>query len=186
MTGSQLLIALVMAALYAVGFAIVGLPAWAGVAVLAGLLNVIPYVGTTLGLALAIGFTLGDGGSFWRIGGVVSVFAIVQAIEGYYLMPRILGARLSLHPRAVFLGLLIGGKLFGLLGVILAVPTIAVAKVFLMFFREICLFWGPTSSRSTTTPTGPRWAPSIPGRSASRPASAGAKFGTSSGRCSRG
>jgi hypothetical protein len=44
---------------------------------------------------------------------------------------------MSLHPMAVFLGMLIGGKLFGFLGIILAVPTIAVAKVFLMFLREL-------------------------------------------------
>jgi hypothetical protein len=67
----------------------------------------------------------------------VGVFVVVQSIEGYILTPRILGRRLSLHPMAVFLGLLIGGKLFGLLGIILAVPTIAIAKVFLKFLREL-------------------------------------------------
>ncbi|HEY3135132.1 MAG TPA: AI-2E family transporter [Blastocatellia bacterium] len=132
----QLLIALCMAVLYAIGFAALGVPAWAGLAALAGLLNAIPYVGTILGLGLAIAFTLADGGGLWRIGGVVGVFVVVQSIEGYILTPRILGRRLSLHPMAVFLGLLIGGKLFGLLGIILAVPTIAIAKVFLKFLRE--------------------------------------------------
>jgi predicted PurR-regulated permease PerM len=133
----QLMIALLMSALYAIGFAVLRVPAWAGIAALSGLLNAIPYVGTALGLVLATGFTLADGGGVWRIAGVVAVFVIVQSIEGYYLTPKILGGRLSLHPMAVFLGLLIGGKLFGLLGVILAVPTIAVAKVFIKFIREL-------------------------------------------------
>ena len=133
----QLLIAIIMSALYAVGFAALRVPAWAGIAALSGLLNAIPYVGTALGLVLATGFTIADGGGVWRIAGVVAVFVIVQSIEGYYLTPKILGGRLSLHPMAVFLGLLIGGKLFGLLGVILAVPTIAVAKVFIKFVREL-------------------------------------------------
>lgn len=136
-TRGQLLIALCMAVLYAIGFAALGVPAWAGIAALAGLLNAIPYVGTFLGLALATAFTLADGGGLWRIGGIVGVFVLVQIIESYILTPRILGRRLSLHPMAVFLGLLIGGKLFGLLGIILAVPTIAVAKVFLKFLREL-------------------------------------------------
>ncbi len=57
--------------------------------------------------------------------------------KGYFFTPRILGGRMSLHPMAVLLGMLIGGKLFGFLGIILAVPTIAVAKVFLMFLREL-------------------------------------------------
>jgi predicted PurR-regulated permease PerM len=133
----QLLIGLIMAFLYAIGFASLGVPAWAGIAALSGLLNAIPYVGTALGLVLATTFTLADGGGMLKIAGVVGIFVIVQSIEGYYLTPKILGERLSLHPMAVFLGLLIGGKLFGLLGVILAVPVIAVAKVFLMFLREL-------------------------------------------------
>jgi predicted PurR-regulated permease PerM len=133
----QLLIALLMAGLYGIGFAALRVPAWPGIAALAGLLNVVPYVGTTLGLILAVAFTLADGGGIWRALGVVGVFAAVQTVEGYLLTPRIIGTRLRLHPMAVFLGLLIGGKLFGLLGIILAVPTIAVAKIFLMFFREL-------------------------------------------------
>lgn len=61
----------------------------------------------------------------------------MQTIEGYYLTPRILGTRLNLHPMAVFLGLLVGGKLFGLVGIILVIPAIAVLKVFLLFLREL-------------------------------------------------
>jgi predicted PurR-regulated permease PerM len=133
----QLLIAMLMGVMYALGFLALRVPAWAGIAALAGFLNAIPYVGTVSGLVLATGFTLADGGGLWRVAGVVGVFIAVQSIEGYYLTPRILGGRLSLHPMAVFLGLLIGGKLFGILGILLAVPTIAVAKVFLKFFREL-------------------------------------------------
>ena len=133
----QLLIAMLMGGMYAAGFVALRVPAWAGIATLSGFLNMIPYVGTIAGMVLATGFTLADGGGFWRIAGVLGVFAVVQSIEGYYLTPRILGGRLSLHPMAVFLGLLIGGKLFGFLGIILAVPTIAVAKVFLKFLREL-------------------------------------------------
>lgn len=133
----QLMIALVMAVLYAIGFALLKVPAWAGIAALSGFLNVIPYVGTAFGMILASAFAFAASGEVWRIIGVLAVFLVVQCIEGYYLTPRILGARLSLHPMAVFLGLLIGGKLFGFLGVLLAVPTIAVSQVFLKFFREI-------------------------------------------------
>lgn len=133
----QLLIAILMGLMYAVGFAALGVPAWLGIAMLAGFLNVIPYVGTVLGVVLATGLTLGDGAGYLRVLGVLGVMAVVQCVEGYYLTPRILGGRLSLHPMAVFLGLLIGGKLFGFLGIVLAVPTIAVAKVFLKFLFEL-------------------------------------------------
>jgi predicted PurR-regulated permease PerM len=126
-----------MAIFYAVGFWFLGVPAWAGIAMISGLLNAVPYVGTILGIVLAGGFTLAGGGGIWDIAAVLGVFVAVQTLEGYYLTPKILGGRLNLHPMAVFLGLLIGGKLFGLLGVILAIPAIAIAKVFYKFLREL-------------------------------------------------
>ena len=67
----------------------------------------------------------------------MGIFVVVQVLEGYVLTPKILGGRLNLHPMAVFLGLLAGGKLFGLLGVILAIPSIAIGKVFLNFATEL-------------------------------------------------
>lgn len=133
----QLMIAMVMAVLYGAGFALLQIPAWAGLAALSGFLNVVPYVGTGIGIVLASGFSFASGGGWWSIAGILGVFGFVQAVESYYLTPRILGGRLSLHPMAVFLGLLVGGKLFGLLGVLVAVPAIAVAHVFLKFMREI-------------------------------------------------
>ena len=135
----QLLVACIMAGLYAIGFWLLSVPAWGGIALISGLLNDIPYVGTLIGILLATGFTLADGAELWRVAGVIGVFVLVQNIEGFYLTPRILGGRLQLHPMAVFLGLLIGGNLFGLLGILLAVPTIAVAKVFAKFLRELYL-----------------------------------------------
>jgi predicted PurR-regulated permease PerM len=133
----QLMIAIIMAVLYAIGFWFLDVPAWSGLAALSGFLNVVPYVGTGLGVILASGFTFAAGAGLWNVAGVVGVFIAVQTVEGYVLTPRILGGRLSLHPMAVFLGLLIGGRLFGFLGVLLAVPTIAIAQVFLKFIREL-------------------------------------------------
>ncbi len=133
----QLLIGMIMAAFYAVGFWFLGVPGWAGIALISGVLNAIPYIGTILGILLAGSFVLADGGGVWGLAGVLGVFIVVQTIEGYILTPKILGGRLNLHPMAVFLGLLVGGKLFGLLGMILAIPLIAIGKVFLKFTAEL-------------------------------------------------
>ncbi len=152
----QLLIAMLMGVLYAIGFVLLKIPAGAGIAILAGFLNVIPYIGTIFGLLLATGFTMAAGGGFWRLAGVIGVFVAVQIIEGYFLTPRILGGRMRLHPMAVFLGMLIGGKLFGFLGIILAVPAIAVAKVFLMFLKELYMqsyFYHAGDIRAHETPS---------------------------------
>lgn len=133
----QLLIGMIMAVLYAAGFWFMGVPAWAGIALIAGLLNAIPYIGTAIGILLATALTIASGGGAWDVAGVLGVFVAVQTIEGYILTPRILGGRLNLHPMAVFIGLLAGGKLFGLLGMILAIPAIAITKVFLRFAKEL-------------------------------------------------
>jgi len=134
---SQLVIALVMGVLYAIGFAIARVPLALSIGLLSGLLNFIPYLGTLTGLTLSLSFVALDGGGLPRILGVVVVFIVVQSVEGYYLTPKLLGGRLDLHPMWVLIGLMIGGSLFGVLGIILAVPVIAIAKVALDFLEEL-------------------------------------------------
>jgi hypothetical protein len=62
---------------------------------------------------------------------------MVQNVEGYYLTPKLLGSQLNLHPMWVLVGLMVGGSLFGLLGIILAVPLIAIAKVLIGFLEGL-------------------------------------------------
>jgi predicted PurR-regulated permease PerM len=134
---NQLVIALVMGVLYSVGFAIARVPLALSIGMLSGLLNFVPYLGTLTGLTLSLSFVALDGGGWPRIVGVIIVFIVVQSVEGYYLTPKLLGGSLDLHPMGVLVGLMIGGSLFGILGIILAVPVIAVAKVALNFLEEL-------------------------------------------------
>lgn len=134
---SQLIIALGMGALYSVGFLVLRVPMAITIGMLSGLLNFVPYLGTLTGIVLAVAFAALDGAGFSRLLGVLSVFAIVQSIEGYYLTPKLLGSRLNMHPLLVLVGLMIGGNLFGLLGIILAVPVIAIGKVVIGFLERI-------------------------------------------------
>lgn len=134
---NQLVIALVMGLLYSIGFAIARVPLALSIGLLSGLLNFIPYLGTLTGLTLSLSFVALDGGGLARILGVVAVFIIVQSVEGYYLTPKLLGGSLDLHPMWVLVGLMIGGSLFGILGIILAVPVIAIAKVALDFLADL-------------------------------------------------
>jgi predicted PurR-regulated permease PerM len=134
---NQLFIALAMGGMYSVGFLALRVPLGFTLGMLSGLLNFVPYLGTLTGLGLSLLFAALDGAGLWRIVGILAVFAIVQSVEGYYLTPKLLGSRLNLHPMWVLVGLVIGGNLFGLLGIILAVPVIAVAKVVLGFLEDI-------------------------------------------------
>lgn len=134
---NQLLIAVAMGAMYSAGFMILRVPLGFTIGMLSGLLNFVPYLGTLIGFGLSLLFVTLDGAGIGRIAGVLIVFAIVQSVEGYYLTPKLLGSRLNLHPMWVLVGLVIGGNLFGLLGIILAVPVIAIAKVVLGVLEEI-------------------------------------------------
>jgi predicted PurR-regulated permease PerM len=133
---SQLVIAFVMGLLYSLGFAVLRVPLALTIGMISGFLNFVPYLGTLTGLVLAVSFTALDGAGPARLIGVLAVFVLVQSIEGYYLTPKLLGERLNLHPLVVLLALVIGGNLFGLLGIILAVPAIAAAKVVLRFLEQ--------------------------------------------------
>jgi predicted PurR-regulated permease PerM len=150
---SQMLIGLTMGVLYGIGFMILRVPLGLTIGLAAGLLNFIPYLGTLIGLVLALGFVALDGAGFGRISGVLGIFAAVQMLEGYYLTPRFLSTSLNLHPMLVLLGLMIGGSLFGLLGIILAVPVVAAGKVILdlleTHYRESAFYRRTTSELLT-------------------------------------
>ena len=133
---NQVVIAFVMGLLYSFGFATLRVPLALTIGMISGFLNFVPYLGTLTGLVLAVSFTALDGAGPARLVGVLAVFVIVQSVEGYYLTPKLLGQSLNLHPLVVLLGLVIGGNLFGLLGIILAVPVIAAATVILRFLEE--------------------------------------------------
>lgn len=123
----QILIGLVMGILYALGFTIAGLKFGLLLGLFVGLLNIIPYLGTIIGLVICIpmAFFQPDGG----LGLVITVLAIkvaVQNIEGWILTPRIMGERTGLHPVAIIVAIFFWGRAFGgLLGMILAIPLTA-------------------------------------------------------------
>lgn len=123
----QLLIGLCMGVLLAAGFTIIGLKFGLVIGLALGLLNIIPYLGTILGLAVALplAFFQPDGG--WHLLGlVVLVKVLVQCIEGWFLTPKIMGEQTGLHPVAIIFAVFFWGTAFGgVLGMLLAIPLTA-------------------------------------------------------------
>lgn len=126
----QLLVASALGVLYAVGFAVIGIDLAIGVGIVSGMLAVIPYLGSIIALASASILCILQFGIDWHLGAVVAWYALVQNFESFVLTPRIVGQSVGLHPAAVIVALLIGGDLFGFLGLLIAVPAAAVVKVF--------------------------------------------------------
>lgn len=151
----RFLIALIMAILYAAGLLIFRVPLWAAIGLIAGFMGIIPYLGVLAGVVLALGFAALDAASIVRLGGIVGIFIVAQLIEDYVLTPRIVGSKLALHPMVVFIGLIVMGNLFGLLGLILAIPVLGIGKVVLSFLDALYLssdFYLAPDERVTPSP----------------------------------
>ena len=123
----QLLIGLIMGVLLATGFSFGGLKFGLAIGLITGLLNIVPYLGSILGLSVALPLAfLQPGGGLPLVGICLVVFAAVQAIEGWLLTPRIMGRQTGLHPVAIIVAVFFWGKaLGGILGMMLAVPLTA-------------------------------------------------------------
>jgi predicted PurR-regulated permease PerM len=126
------LLGLIIAILSAVGYLLIGLPYALTIAVIAGLLEAIPYVGPLLTLALAglVGLSVSPG----MAAAAVGVAAVMQLIESTVIVPRVMDRAVGVRPVVTLLALAIFELLFGLLGALLAVPLAAVFQVLLDSF----------------------------------------------------
>ncbi|GMA53762.1 AI-2E family transporter [Alicyclobacillus contaminans] len=123
----QLTVAFAVAILFMIGFSIIGLDYAITLGVIAGFLNLVPYIGSFLAMVPAI--FLGIVGGPVLLIKVLVVFAIEQAIEGRLISPLVLGNQLAIHPVTILFVLLTAGQLFGFFGVVLGVPAYAALKV---------------------------------------------------------
>jgi predicted PurR-regulated permease PerM len=121
----QVTVIVILAILYSIGLTIVGIKMAVLIGVLTGLMAFIPYVGVVIGLILAMLVCLLEYTGPGQMLGVGVVFALVQVIDGLALTPQIVGEKTGLGPVGVLISLMLGGTLFGFVGVLLAVPTAA-------------------------------------------------------------
>lgn len=128
----QITVAICVGFTYIIGYTLIGLPYGVTIGMIAGLLTIIPYLGSIIGLtpALIIGFVTNPTLALH----VFLVFVIEQLIESRVLQPLILGTSLKMHPVTILIILLAAGKMFGLVGLLIAVPVYAVVKVFITHF----------------------------------------------------
>ncbi|PRD48359.1 AI-2E family transporter [Sphingobacterium haloxyli] len=96
---------------------------------LASLLMLLPYIGIAIGSILPALFALAVKDSAWYAVGVIAWFQVVQFLEGNIITPNIVGSKVSINPLMAIIAILLGGMLFGLSGLILALPLTATIKV---------------------------------------------------------
>ncbi len=136
----QVMVAAVLAVLYMVGLEVVGLDFGIGIGAIAGVFRLVPYMDVVAGTFLSLVVIASQGLGFGTAIAVGLVFIVVQLVDGMIITPRIIGERAGLHPAVVILSAIAFSDWFGLIGVFIVIPTLAVVKitseVFLRHYRE--------------------------------------------------
>lgn len=132
----QLLVMLAVGTLTTIGLWIAGVPYALFLGAMTGLLNIIPFLGLYISLALALAVALFTADPVGQVIRVVIVFVIVQGLEGAVLTPKIVGDRVGLHPVWVIVSVFIAAQFLGFVGLILGVPLAALLRVVLNFKWE--------------------------------------------------
>ncbi len=125
----QLMVAALMGVMYSIGLFLCDTPMSLSLGMMAGLVNLVPYLGLVFGFVPSALLTYMHTQELMPVLAVAGVFGVVQALEGMVITPRVVGENIGLHPVAVILAVLLGGELFGLTGMILGVPGVAVLNV---------------------------------------------------------
>ncbi|MCK4027069.1 AI-2E family transporter [Streptococcus suis] len=123
----QVTVAMIVAFMFSVMFSIIGLNYPITLGIVAGFLNLIPYLGSFLAMipAVILGIIAGP----FMLIKVLIVFMVEQTIEGRFVTPLIIGSSLSIHPITILFVLLTAGQMYGVLGVLLGIPIYASIKV---------------------------------------------------------
>lgn len=136
----QLLVALFVGVATSLGLAIVGLPFWLLVGLTAGLTNLIPLLGPIVAGALGVSIALvSDGIGLALL--VLIVMVVVQQVDNHVISPLVMSRNVQVHPLAVLLALLVAGAVYGVLGLLMAVPAVAAANVLATHFWQTRVPW---------------------------------------------
>ncbi len=136
----QGLVCMSLAVLYAVGLSLVGLNAGVLLGIAAGTLAVVPYIGAAVSFVVGVGLAIAQfQQDYVSVILVAAVFLTGQTLESYFLTPRLVGGRVGLSPVWIIFAMLAGGSLFGLTGVLIALPVAAVVGVLVRFTIETYL-----------------------------------------------
>jgi predicted PurR-regulated permease PerM len=133
----QLLLCVILSALYALAFWAIQVSYWYVVGVLGGLASVIPSIGSLIPLGLAaliLVFSDAPGSRYLLL---LGVWLIIQGLEFFLLLPRLIGRPLGLKELPVLAALLLGSLIFGPVGLLLAVPILAIGMVFWRYLRRL-------------------------------------------------
>ena len=143
----EMLLFLLASLAFSAGLLALNVPFALLVGPLAGAIYLVPYVGVLTGAGIAASLSLLDAPSFSTCVGVLAVFGVFYLVDLLWITPRVIGGRVGLRPIVVLLGIIAGGELLGIVGILLAVPVLAVGRILLQeavaAYRASPTFLGP-------------------------------------------
>jgi predicted PurR-regulated permease PerM len=148
LVGKLILIGL-LAVVYSIGLGISGVSNFILVSIIAALFTLIPYIGNIIGLVLAMAFGYLTSGEISVLIGVILTFTVSQFLESYILQPYVVGDKVDLHPFFVILVVVIGNAVWGIIGMILAIPVTAILTIILLHVTPLHPFGFLLSKKST-------------------------------------
>lgn len=152
----QAFVALCVGILFSIGFLTIDFPLAIGLGLFIGVLNLVPYlqiIGFIPTVVLAILKAADTGGNFWLIlAAALAVFAIVQAIQDVFIVPRVMGKITGLNPAIILLSLSVWGSLMGMLGMIIALPL---TTLMLSYYQRFIINKEPIRRDETPSDTPP-------------------------------
>ncbi len=152
----QATVSVILAFYYMTMLTIVDLDFSITVGLVIGLISFVPYVGAFVGFLLSTGIALAQFSDWWSIGLVAGVFFIGQTIEGYLLVPNLVGDRIGLHPAWVIFAVLAGGVIYGFVGILIALPVAAAIGVLfrygLSYYKKSPYYLGTMDSKKPRKP----------------------------------
>ena len=131
-----LIVISIIAILNTVGLLVLGLKYALFMGVVSAILTVIPYIGVFIGASLPIMVALITKDSLMYPIGVISIYAFVQFVEGNFITPNIIGSKVDVNPLAAIIALIIGGQIWGIIGMILAIPMCGIMKIIFSHYES--------------------------------------------------
>lgn len=125
----QFLVCTILAAYYTVALTAVGVEMALLLGIFSGFLNLVPFVGPLTSLGLTLFLAVLSGGQITQCVSILGVFLVANLVDNTVLTPRIVGKQMGISPLTIILALLAGGELLGFLGILLALPIMAMVKV---------------------------------------------------------
>lgn len=125
----KLMLITFLAITYSVGLSLIGVKYGALLGIIAAFLSIIPYIGNLTGGLMPMVMVLITTQETWPILAIMGLFAGAQFIESYFLEPLIVGGKVSINPMASIIGVVVAGGIWGIPGMIIAIPYMGIIKI---------------------------------------------------------